>query len=160
MATHKTVSGHDIEYEETRELAAFLARLGAVVADPKASVSEAIGLAYSRENPILDQAVFPERGAVTKEVLASPAYAVVSDLIFRKEASAGAYDLEEMAARHTLTVPEVAERLGVRERRPTGHRSAPASLVGPGGAALHRPRGAQVLPGRRARPEAVGRRRA
>ena len=92
MAKHQTVSGHAIEYEDTPEVAAFLRRLRELVDDPKAGVHEVIGLAYSRENPILDQTIFPERGAVTKEVLASPAYTVVADLVFRKEAAVHGYD--------------------------------------------------------------------
>lgn len=113
MAKYQTVSGHVIEYDETPEVVAFLRRLRALVDDPKAGVHEVTGLAYSRENPILDQTIFPTRGAVTKEVLANPTYAVVSDLVFRKEAAVHGFDLEEMAERHTLTVAEAAERLGV-----------------------------------------------
>jgi hypothetical protein len=85
MPTHETMSGHVIEYERpSPKVGAFLARLQEMLEDRKTGEQEMIAVAYSTENPILAQGLFPGRGAVTREVLADPVYHVMADLIARK----------------------------------------------------------------------------
>lgn len=112
---HTTVMGHRIEYTPTPRVEAFLRRIEKMVSDPSATEREVVGLAFSRENPILDQGMFPERGAVTREVLADPSYHVLSDLIFRKRLADDRVDVEKLAARYSLSVAEAAKELGVHE---------------------------------------------
>src|SRR5262245_32600640 len=107
--THTTVSGHHIEYDSTPRVEAFLRRLEDAIDDAKVSENELIGLAYGHENPILDHTMFPSRGAVTKEVLADPAYAVMADLLFRKRLAEEGTDIEKLAARYSMTVSEAAK---------------------------------------------------
>lgn len=116
MATHETLSGHTIEYEPTPELAAFLARLQALLDDPSKREADMIALAYSRENPLLEPWPFDaSRGMVTAAVLAEPAYHVIGDMLFRKRVQDTGTDVAKIAARYTLTIGETAERLGIHE---------------------------------------------
>jgi excisionase family DNA binding protein len=111
---HIALSGHEIRYDDpTPEVESFIKRAQALVDDPARTEAEVIALVYSRENPILDRTIFPERGAVTREVLDDPVYAVLQDLIFRKEVQRRGLDVAKIAARFTLTVDEAAERLGL-----------------------------------------------
>lgn len=114
--THTTLTGHRIDLEDPRpDVVAFLERLEAMVADPSATEDDLIAVAYGRDNPVLDQSVFPGRGAVTPAVLADPAYRIVTDLLFRKRVAQDKVDVEKMAAEYTLSVAEAAARLGVHE---------------------------------------------
>lgn len=116
MPTHTTVSGHAIEFETPPPpVAALLARLGNMLADPAATEAQMLVLVYSPDNPIMDRSVMPGRGAVTPAVLADPVYQVMSDLLFRKRVVEHNVDLEALAAAHSLTVPEAAERLGIND---------------------------------------------
>lgn len=112
---HVTVSGHRIAYEPSPKVVTFLRRLAEMVTDGSVSENEFVGLAYSKENPILDHAMFPTRGAVTKDVLADPAYAVLTDLLFRKRLAISGEDVSKIAARYTMTVSEAAAELGIHE---------------------------------------------
>jgi excisionase family DNA binding protein len=113
---HTTMSGHHLEVaDDRRDVIAFLARLEKMLGDRKATENDMIALAYGRENPILDHTIFPERGAVTREILADHAYQVVADLVARKRLAQDGVDPEQLAAEYTITVPEAAERLGVHE---------------------------------------------
>jgi excisionase family DNA binding protein len=112
---HTTVNGHRIEYTPSPKVAAFLDRLADLADDPNVSEQEMIGLAFSRENPILDHTIFPTRGAVTKATLDDPAYAVQADLLFRKRLQVDGMSEEKVAARYTMTVAEAAAELGVHE---------------------------------------------
>ena len=113
--THRTVNGHQIEYEATPKVAAFLRRIEAAIDDPAISEQSLIGLAYSTENPMMDHSMFPGRGAVTKETLADPAYRVMADLLFRKRVTERGIDLAKVEARYTMTPAEAAAELGVHE---------------------------------------------
>ncbi len=113
--THTTVTGHHIEYTATPRVSAFLARLEKLVADPNVTEQNMIGLAYSHENPLLDCSIHPTRGMVTKAVLDDPAYAVMSDLLFRKRIAQDNVSIEKVAARFSMTIPEAAAELGIHE---------------------------------------------
>lgn len=115
MKTHTTVNGHQIDFEPTREVAAFLSRLGDMVGDPKVGPGELLALAYSEENPILERGMFAGRGHVTKAIAEDPAYLVMSDLIYRKRLAASKTKVEDLAARYTMTVADAARTLGVHE---------------------------------------------
>lgn len=113
---HETISGHRIEYADPpSKLAKLLERLVAMLDDDKVSEDEMIALTYGRDNPLLDQTVFPERGAVTKEVLEDPTYQVLTDLLTRKSFKVRGVDPAKVAERYTLTVADAATRLGVHE---------------------------------------------
>jgi excisionase family DNA binding protein len=111
---YDTISGQRIEYPDpSPELEAFLARVRGMADDKKKTQADLITLIYSKENPLLDHSIFPERGAVTKEVLENPVYALLQDLLFRKQVQEEKLDVEKIAARFSLTVSEAAERLKV-----------------------------------------------
>lgn len=111
---HVTLSGHEIRYDDPGpELEHFLQRAQRLAENPEVTEGELVALVYSRENPILDHSIFPGRGTVTREVLDRPEYAVLQDLLFRKEVQQRAIDVRAIEARYTLTPGEVAERLGV-----------------------------------------------
>lgn len=111
--THHTVSGHTIELDASPKVTSFLDRLRAMVDDQTVSEQAMIGLAYSTENPFLDHAMFPGRGAVTKDVLANPAYAVMTDLLFRKHVAIEGIDVEKLAKRYSMSIAEAAAELGI-----------------------------------------------
>lgn len=113
--THTTVSGHRIEYSPTPKVSAFLARLEKLVADPKVTEQNMIGLAYSHENPMLDTTMHPARGMVTKAVLDDPAYGVMSDLLFRKRVAQDGVSVDKLAAKYSMTVGEAAADRGIHE---------------------------------------------
>lgn len=111
---HETVSGHRIEYEDDEpKLAKFLRRVHTLVEDEHATEDDVIALVYGRENPILDQTIFPERGAVTTEVIKNPVYQVLQDLLFRKRVQIDGTDLDRLAAKFSLTLEAAAARAGV-----------------------------------------------
>jgi len=117
MATriHTTVMGHRIEFDPPPKVARFLERIERMVDDPDVTQRDMIGLVYSQENPILDHTIFPERGGVTRDVLADPVYAVMTDLIFRKHIAEDRIDVAKLAAKYSMTVAEAAEHLGINE---------------------------------------------
>lgn len=112
---YRTVNGQVIEYSPTAKVAAFLARIEQMVADPKTKEQQIVGLAYSSENPFLDHTMFPGRGAVTKDVLANPAYHVMTDLLFRKRVAESGFAVEKLASKYTVGIPEAARELGINE---------------------------------------------
>lgn len=112
---YRAVNGQVIEYSPTTKVAAFLARIEEMVADPKVKEQQIVGLAYSSENPFLDHTMFPGRGAVTKEVLGDPAYHVMADLLFRKRLAESGVATEKLAAKYTMGIPEAARELGINE---------------------------------------------
>lgn len=113
--SYRTVNGQTLEYEATPKVAAFLRRLEEGVDNPKVGEQELVGLAYSSENPFLEHTMFPGRGAVTKEVLANPAYHVMTDLLFRKRMAERKFDVSKLAAKYTVSIPEAAEQLNINE---------------------------------------------
>jgi hypothetical protein len=111
---YTAINGQQIEAPEpTGALVEFVERVFALANDKKKTANDMIALVYSRENPILDQTIFPTRGAVTKEVLDNPWYHIFADLIFRKECAEDGTTAEELAEQYTLTVPEAAEQLKI-----------------------------------------------
>ncbi|WP_394847365.1 hypothetical protein LZC95_07855 [Pendulispora brunnea] len=112
MPTHTTLSGQTIEYAPSQPVAQFLKRLKAMSEDPDISEGEMIAFAYGLKNPLLDHSIFPERGAVTKEVLSAPAYQVMTDLLARKRVQQDGIDVEKLAAEFTVSVSEAARELG------------------------------------------------
>jgi excisionase family DNA binding protein len=115
MATHTTLTGHAIEFEAGGTFRAFLARLHGMLDDARVTDQEMIGVAYGRENPVLDHAFFPGRGCVTREVLEDPRYAVVADLLARKNVAVARLSIESLAEQYSLSVAQAAERIGVHE---------------------------------------------
>ncbi len=113
IQVYEAINGQRIEFTHTPETEAFLKRVLALSENPKAKANDMIALVYSKENPILDQTVFPTRGAVTKEVLDHPLYHVFSDLIFRKECAEDGTQIESLAEQYTLTMTEAAEQLKI-----------------------------------------------
>lgn len=113
---YATMSGHEFEVEdERRDAVAFLERMQKMLEDPKVTENDMIALGYGSENPFLDHAMFPGRGAVTPRVFEDPAYHVMADLIARKRLAQDRVDPETLAAEYTITVPEAAARLGIHE---------------------------------------------
>ncbi len=111
---HTTLSGHSVEYPDPdAKLEKFLKRVAALVDDRKATEDDIITLVYGRDNPILDHTLFPERGAVTREVLDNPVYSVLTDLIARKHAAVAGLGAEQLGKRFTLTVAEAAAQAEV-----------------------------------------------
>jgi hypothetical protein len=113
--THTTIMGHTIEYEATPKVTAFLKRLLEIANDPEATENDLVGVAYSSENPFLDHKMFPGRGGVTREILDSPVYAVMTDIIFRKRIAQDGVDVEKLLARYSMSVGEAAAELGIHE---------------------------------------------
>lgn len=119
---YTTTTGEVIEYPTpSTETAAFLQRAIEAANDPRVSEAELTELVYGKVNPILDQSIFPGRGAVTKAVLENPLYAVLTDLLQMKAILAGSFVPERDTTRFTLSVTEAAERIGVT---PDGVRKA------------------------------------
>jgi hypothetical protein len=113
---HEALSGHRIEYPDPDpKLDKFLKRAQALVEDKRATENDLVALLYGRENPILDPTLFPERGAVTADVLKNPVYHVLSDLLARKRANLEGQTAEQLGKRYTLTVAQAAGELGVTE---------------------------------------------
>ena len=84
MSTERytTILGEVIEYPApSSEVAAFLERVKRAAHDPSVSEAQLSELVYGRENPVLDQTIFPGRGAVTKAVHANPVWPVMQDLL-------------------------------------------------------------------------------
>lgn len=114
MAIHITLSNKEIEYDDRDPVvAAFLQRVRELAAKPKSKESDLIALVYSQENPIMDRTLFPERGAVTKEVLEHPVYRVLCDIMGRKRVEQDSVNVETLGASYTLTVAEAAAKLGM-----------------------------------------------
>jgi len=113
---HQSLTGHRIEYPDLEApVEKFVCRVQAQLEDDTATEDDMIALIYGSENPILDHTLFPERGAVTREVLDNPVYHVLTDLLARKRFKERSYDTEKLAARYTLTVRDAAQQLGIAE---------------------------------------------
>ena len=113
METYKTIAGEVIEYEKpTPAVGAFLARVVAASNDPHVTEGALTELIYGKENPLLDQTIFPGRGAVTRAVLGNPVYHVMLDLLDAKRVQAGTLSPSESFA-HATTVSEAARALEV-----------------------------------------------
>ncbi len=116
MLRHQLLSGETIEAPTPKgELADFIARLRTAVDDPTVDESAFIELLYSPENPLLDRAIMPGRGTVTKAVFADPTYHVMLDLLGRKRIALGSLDMEKVRARYSMTVKQAATIAGVHE---------------------------------------------
>lgn len=150
MATdkHITVTGEELEYERpTGDLAAFFARIVDAANDPRITEAELTALVYGKENPLLDQSIFPHHGAVTKAAFADPRYHVLLDLLTRKRVQTGSVNLDAVAAGATMTVAEAAAELGVstsavrlaiREHRLAGVKRGAGYMVDPRDVAAYR----------------------
>jgi len=111
---HNTITGETLEYPRpSKAVAAFLARVVDGANDPNVSEAELTALVYGKENPLLDQTMFPHHGAVTVAVFADPVYHVMLDLLGRKRVQAGTLDLGAVSAASTMTITEAAAELGV-----------------------------------------------
>lgn len=113
MATYETISGIIIEYEPDAETLAFVERVAALASKPRTTANDLIVLIYSGDNPLLGPYPFGGRGAVTKETLANPAYAVLADMLFRKEMAERGVTPEALAARYTMPASEAQEVVGI-----------------------------------------------
>lgn len=110
--TYTTLSGHTIEYDAPADVVSFVARLQKLAAGD-ATEDQLIALVYCLDNPLMDKAAIPGRGAVTQRVLDDPAYRVMTDILFRKHVAENGIDVGQLAVAYTLTASEAAERLGV-----------------------------------------------
>jgi excisionase family DNA binding protein len=114
MRIYTTLAGHEISYDEpSAEVEAFLRRVQSALDSPKVSSSAMLSLIHSRENPILDRSI-PELPRVTKDVMDNPIYEVLQDMLVRKDVSENDVDVEKIASRYSLSVPEAAKQLGVQ----------------------------------------------
>ena len=111
---YTTITGEVIEYPpQSAETTAFLSRAITAANDPTVSEAQLVELIYGLDNPILDQSIFPGRGAVTAAVFADPVYRVLTDLIAQKQVLEGRLDVAKSTAGRTMTVLEAAERIGI-----------------------------------------------
>lgn len=116
MERYTAINGEVIEYPTPDvETGAFLTRVVAAANDPNVSEHALHELVYGRENPILDQTIFAGRGAVTREVVTSPLYSIMLDLIAQKQVLSGRLNLARAADAYTLSVADAAKRIGVTE---------------------------------------------
>jgi excisionase family DNA binding protein len=113
MKTHVAVNGIEIQYDPDPNTERFLAEVAKRVENPKLKENDIIAFAYGPENPILFQEPNGGRSLVTRNVLDSPAYHVLGDLLFRKRIAQFGKTPEDFAESHTLTVNEAADRLGL-----------------------------------------------
>jgi excisionase family DNA binding protein len=112
MQTYQTISGRTLDLTGTDPARmAFLKRFRSMAAT--STHSQMIAVGYGIENPIMDLDAIPGRGAVTAEIIFTPAYQTMTDILFRKQIAESGTTVEQLASRHTLTPAEAAERLGV-----------------------------------------------
>ena len=112
MRTYQMITGRTLDLSGTKASAmAFLERLKAMTA--ASTHDQMIALAYGTENPIMDRNAIPGRGAVTAEILGTPVYRAMTDILFRKQMAERGTSVEELANHFTLTPAEAAARLGV-----------------------------------------------
>lgn len=131
MQKYITLSGTDIEYPDpSPELKAFIEQAEALVKDKRSTASDLVALIYGPDNPIMGtHPLFPGKGYVTREVFDNPVYAVLSDLLVRKQVADAGVDPQSLGKKYTLTVTEAAERLGISEvsiRKAVQERRLPA----------------------------------
>lgn len=113
---YTTILGEVIEYPTpSADVAAFVARATRAAHDPAVTETQLTELVYGRDNPILDQTIFPGRGAVTKAVMANPVYHVLLDLLDAKRIQTRALDPGAANAAFSMTVAEAAAELGISE---------------------------------------------
>jgi excisionase family DNA binding protein len=114
MKTWETLAGVTLRYAAPPEdVAEFVTRLRADVDNDAVTLRDFIDLLYGRENPVLDQTIFPSRGAVVAETLSNPYWHVMTDLLERKRLALGDLDLDAVAAKYCVPVSAAAKRLGV-----------------------------------------------
>lgn len=114
MGIHELLNGDTIDYGELApDLADYLERVRVASADPNLNHNDLIDLVYSEENPALVKGVIPGRGYVTREVLASPVYQVMHDLLFRHLYAVRGLPDDHGHDRYTVSVTEAADQLGI-----------------------------------------------
>jgi excisionase family DNA binding protein len=112
MQTYQTISGRTLDLTGTDPAKiAFLERFQSMAST--STHDEMIALGYGIDNPIMDLDAIPGRGAVTAEVIFTPAYRAMTDILFRKQMQKQSITVEELANQFTLTPAEAAERLGI-----------------------------------------------
>jgi excisionase family DNA binding protein len=147
---YTTIAGETIEYARPAgELASFLSRVSLAAHDPTVTEAGLTELIYGKENPLLDQSIFPGRGAVTKATLANPVYHVMLDLLDAKRVQAGTLSKSATEAAFTMTVSEAAETLGIspgavrqalEAKRLAGVKRGPSYFLDPRSVATYRDR--------------------
>lgn len=115
MAKHTTVTGHVIEYAADEATDRFISRLCKKCQDPRVDSEELTALAFSSYNPILNYDVLPGMGVVTRSVVESPSFHVMTDLLYRKRLAESGVSPERLAKRYTMTVTAAAAELGIHE---------------------------------------------
>lgn len=114
MNTHTCISGEVIDYPDLApNVAGFLDRVRAAVADPTVPVSDLLLLIYGDENPILDHDFVPGRAMVTRRVFENPVYRVLTDLIGVKQLNLGQLEPAKVDAAFTISVQDAATQLGL-----------------------------------------------
>jgi len=119
MEQYRALSGEVIVYERpTGALAVFLARVVDAAHDPDVTESAFTELLYGRDNPLLDQTVFADRGMVTPGTKQQPAFGVMLDLLEQKWVQVGTLEARAVLPpkadpAHTMTVDEGGARMSV-----------------------------------------------
>lgn len=115
--SYTTLAGTEVKFDEpTSEVAAFIERAQALLADKRATEDDMIVLVYGPENPILEKhPLFPDRGWVTREVFDNPVYAVFADLVARKHAQRERVDVSKLGDKYTITIAQACLRREVTD---------------------------------------------
>lgn len=116
IETYTMLTGETITYPAgDAAMSDFMAQVVIASTDPNVSQNDLIELIYGKESPLMDQTIFPGRGAVTKAVFADPRYSVMLDLLDHKRVQLGILDVGKALEAFTMTVPEAAKALKVHE---------------------------------------------
>ncbi len=114
--TYITGSGHVVRYEQDGSPGSrYLQRLSREAVDPAVDYDDLVVMAYSRENPFLENSIFVGVGAVTRQVLKDPRYQVMLDLLEKKAIQKKLIVAERDFARYEMTVSQAARKLGLHD---------------------------------------------
>jgi len=113
LLEYTEITGRVLRFPAPRlEVAAFLARLCALLDGPQPSAESVRALAFGPENPILARhptlpGAYPDAASVRE-----PAYWVCVDVVLRAEAREAGVSLEDAGRPFTTTMAEAARKLG------------------------------------------------
>jgi len=117
MNIYTTLEGNTISLDDFEPtIIRFIKSVKTASENPKVTVDNMLSLVYGSKNPILDHDMIPGRAMVTRQVLANPAYEILTDLIGIKEVRFGLLNIEEAHAAHTVDVPTAARQIGVTKQ--------------------------------------------
>lgn len=113
MRTFHLLNGDTISVHVPDDVALFLERLDSAVHDPSIADDQVFNWVHGCENPMLTEDLFPGQRKLTGEVSRHPLFFVMWDFIQRKRVASGTLDLDALNARHSLSVAEAGNELGV-----------------------------------------------